>query len=128
MNDKGFFMPVLDSSKWFKYGKFGFFLAIQVMLCTCTTEQYSSESMLDYIHQTPAGRPFKEADEEKYKLHYTRSAELFKKVLQNENLNIEQKCYGYNQLVFIFLQLNKNKKAEDWQKKLEQQIDNIKDL
>lgn len=121
-------MPVLDSSKWFKYGKFGFFLAIQVMLCTCTTEQYSSESMLDYIHQTPAGRPFKEADDEKYKLQYTRSAESFKKVLQNENLDIEQRCYGYNQLVFIFLQLNENKKAEDWQKELELQIDNVKDL
>ena len=121
-------MPELDSSKWFKYGKFGFFLAINVMLCTCTTKQYSSESMLDYIHQTPAGRPFKEADDDKYKLHYAHSIELFKKILQNENLTIEQRCYGYNQLVFIFLQLNENKKAEAWQKKLHQSIGKIENL
>ena len=99
-----------------------FFLAfLCLVFCACTnknTDLFAEKDLVDALHREAIHAVFQTADGYKYEQNYLKAAKAFEESLE-QNLSLSEQQYAYNQLTFIYLQMNEDSIAYTWIDRLE---------
>ena len=94
-----------------------FFLAfLCLVFCACTnknTDLFAEKDLVDALHRGTIYTVFETADGYKYEQNYLKAAKAFEESLE-QNLSLSEQQYAYNQLTFIYLQMNEDSIAHTW--------------
>ena len=98
------------------------FLAFLCLIfCACTnknTDLFAEKDLVDALHRAAIHAVFQTADGYKYEQNYLKAAQAFEESL-GQNLSLSEQQYAYNQLTFIYLQMNEDSIAYTWIDRLE---------